>query len=99
MHKRSVLALLAIATFAAAVLVGLGASTAFAGEVTGNCNKSDVGTTPNDNCKTEYSNGNSWCRFSGQNDKPDSTDPNDPGGNVQNWGHTAQPGTDVDPSD
>ena len=37
MRKGSTLALLAIATFAAAVVAGLGTSVAFAGESTGNC--------------------------------------------------------------
>jgi len=91
MRKRSMLALLAIATFAAAVVAGLGTSVAFAGELTGNCHHagSDQATA---NCKGgeesgRVSNGNSWCSFSGQNDNPDNslTDPN-PGGNTQNWG-------------
>ena len=92
MRKRSVLALLAIATFAAAVVAGLGTSVAFAGEVTGNCNHAKEGSTAADNCKGEdpdqrVSNGNSWCSYSGQNDNPDNpiTDEN-PGGNTQNWG-------------
>lgn len=37
MRKKSLLALLAFATFAAAIVVGMGASAAFAGESTGNC--------------------------------------------------------------
>lgn len=37
MRKKSLLALLAFATFAAAIIVGMGASAAFAGESTGNC--------------------------------------------------------------
>jgi hypothetical protein len=89
MRKKSLLAMLALVTFAAAVVVALGAAPAMAGEVTGNCNhaKSEKAA---DNCKGEdgrVSNGNSWCSFSGQNDEPDNplTDEN-PGGNTQNWG-------------
>ena len=103
MRKKSVLAVLAIATFAAAVVVGLGASAAVAGEVTGNCNHQDPGSTANDNCKGQdpdprVSNGNSWCSFSGQNDDPNSTDPANPGGDTQNWGQLVSSGA-VDPSE
>jgi opacity protein-like surface antigen len=90
-RKKSLLALLAIATFAAAVVAGLGASAASAGEVTGNCNHAGSDQAA-ENCKGaeesgRVSNGNSWCSFSGQNDNPDNplTDEN-PGGNTQNWG-------------
>lgn len=96
MRRKSLLAVLAIATFAAAVVVGLGASAASAGEVTGNCNHATNAQSA-DNCKAEYSNGNSWCRFSGQNDDPTSTDPANPGGNTQNWGQDVKSGT-FDPS-
>jgi len=104
MRKKSMLALLAIATFAAAVVVGMAASAAVAGEVTGNCSHQDPGSTANDNCKGQdgrVSNGNSWCSFSGQNDDPDSEDPNNPPGKTQNWGQTSQPNTEgkLDPSD
>ena len=70
MRKRSSLALLAIATFAVAVVTGLGAGAAFAGEVTGNCNNAD-NAKAQENCKgqeggegTRVSNGSSWCSFS-----------------------------------
>jgi hypothetical protein len=76
MRKRSLLALLAIATFAAAIAAGLGAGAASAGEVTGNCNhaKSEKAEA---NCKdtpigapseTEPPHASSICSFSGQND-------------------------------
>ena len=104
MRKRSFLALLAIATFAAAVVTGLGAGAAFAGEVTGNCNHAGSANA-GDNCKGEdgrVSNGNSWCSFSGQNDEPDNpiTDEN-PGGNTQNWGQDVSKNHvgSVDPSE
>ena len=71
MGKKSVLALLAFATFAAAVVVGMGASAAFAGEQTGNCNNAKPGSSAADNCKTgQNPNANSICAFSGQNDNP-----------------------------
>ena len=99
---KRLLVVAAIAILAVAVGAGIGASSAAAGEVTGNCNhaKSEKAA---DNCKGteeaggQVSNGNSWCRYSGQNDKPDSTDPADPGGNTQNWGHTAQANTTGSP--
>ena len=50
MRKKSLLALLAIATFAAAVVAGLGSTAALAGEVTGNCNHPD-NATAQDNYK------------------------------------------------
>jgi hypothetical protein len=96
MRKKSLLALLAFATFAAAAVVGMGTSAAFAGEVTGNCNHATNDQSAS-NCKDEFSNGNSWCRFSGQNDNPGSTDPANPGGNTQNWGQLVNSGA-VDPS-
>ena len=90
MRKRSLLTLLAIATFAVAVVAGWGAGAASAGEVTGNCNHAEEGSPAADHCKgvegDRVSNGNSWCSFSGQNDDPDSTDPANPPGNTQNWG-------------
>jgi len=98
--RTKTLLVLALATFVAAIVAGMGANAAFAGEVTGNCNHADPGTTANDNCKgpdPAVSNGNSWCRYSGQNDKPDSTDPADPGGNTQNWGQLVKSGA-VEPS-
>ena len=84
MRKRGLLALLAIATFAAAVMAGLGTSVAFAGEVTGNCNHAKEGSAAADNCKTDQdANANSICSFSGQNDNPNSTNPENPGGKTQ----------------
>src|SRR5688572_19317307 len=77
MSKRSLLALLAIATFAAVVATGLGASVAFAGEVTGNCNHAKPGSKAADNCgptpigapgDTDPPHASSICSFSGQND-------------------------------
>ena len=101
MRKRGLFALLAIATFAVAVVVGLGSSAAFAGEVTGNCNHADNAKAA-DNCKgqepgpgTRVSNGSSWCSFSGQNDNP--AEPGPGGGNTQNWGQLVSKGAE-DPS-
>jgi hypothetical protein len=91
MRKRSLLALLAIATCAAAVGAGLGASAASAGEVTGNCNNAKEGSPAADNCKTgQNANANSICAFSGQNDVPDApldqAEPPGPGGPSQSYG-------------
>jgi hypothetical protein len=91
MRKKSLLVLLAIATFAAAVVVGMGASAAFAGEVTGNCNNAPAGSPAADNCKEDQNaNANSICAFSGQNDNPDApldqAVPPGPGGPSQSYG-------------
>ncbi len=93
MRKRSLLALLAIATFAAAVAAGLGTSAASAGEVTGNCNNAKEGSPAADNCKEgQNANANSICAFSGQNDDPDSTNPENPGGKTQSYGQDVSAG-------
>ena len=93
MRKRSLLALLAIATFAAAVSAGLGAGAASAGEVTGNCNHATEGSAAAANCKTDQNaNANSICSFSGQNDNPGSTNPENPGGKTQSYGQDVRSG-------
>jgi hypothetical protein len=56
---------------------GAGASAASAGEVTGN-----GGPTAGP------AHANSICVFSGQNDNPTSTDPENPGGIVQSYGYS-----------
>jgi hypothetical protein len=91
MRRRSLLALLAIATFAAAVVVGLGATAASAGEVTGNC-KNDNNAQAADNCKDDYSNGNSECKFSGQNDVPEGSADDGIGGTSQSYGQDVKAG-------
>jgi hypothetical protein len=67
--------LLTLAACAAAAS-GLSANAAFAGEITGNGKKED------------YSQGHSVCKFSGQNDNPTSTDPENPPGRVQSYGYS-----------
>ena len=93
MSKRSLLALLAIATFAAAIATGLGASVAFAGEVTGNCNHAKPGSKAEDNCgpnpigapgETDPPHASSICSFSGQNDGE--PPPGRTAEHVQSWG-------------
>lgn len=109
MRKGSMLALLAIATFAAAVVAGLGTSVAFAGESTGNCGAGQPvdafkgSDTAAANCKgplaeagTRVSNGKSWCSYSGQNDYPDGSQ-SGPGGRTQNFGQDVKLGL-FDPS-
>jgi hypothetical protein len=104
MRIRSLLALLAFASFAAAVVVGMGASAAFAGESTGNCGAGQPvdpftgSATAAANCKgplaapgTRVSNGNSWCSYSGQNDYPDGSQ-SGPGGRTQNYGQDVKSG-------
>ena len=99
MRKRSLLALLAIATIAGAVAAGVGASAASAGEVTGNCNNAKQGSPAADNCKEgQNANSNSICSFSGQNDNPDSTNPENPGGKTQSYGQDVRAGR-ADPSE
>jgi hypothetical protein len=74
--NKSLLALLAVASFAVAVVVGMGASAAFAGEVTGNCNHAKSAKA-SENCKEtpigapsdeDPPHASSICSFSGQND-------------------------------
>ena len=109
MLKGSRLALLAIATFAAIVVAGLGTSVAFAGESTGNCGAGQPvdpfkgSATAAANCKgplaeagTRVSNGNSWCSYSGQNDYPDGTKSGPPG-RTQSFGQDVRLGF-FDPS-
>jgi len=109
MRKGLKLALLAIATFAAAVVAGLGTSVAFAGESTGNCGADQPvdafkgSTTAAANCKgplaeagTRVSNGNSWCSYSGQNDYPDGSK-SGPAGRTQSFGQDVELGL-FDPS-
>jgi hypothetical protein len=104
MRKGSRLALLAIATFAAAVVAGLGTSVAFAGESTGNCGAGQPvdpfkgSATAAANCKgplaeagTRVSNGNSWCSYSGQNDYPDGSQ-SGPAGRTQSYGQDVKLG-------
>jgi hypothetical protein len=97
MRKKSVLALLAFASFAAAVVVGMGASAAFAGEVTGNCGAGDTvfpfkgSDKAANNCKDDYSQGNSICKFSGQNDHTDGS-ASGPGGRTQSYGQDVSSG-------
>jgi hypothetical protein len=73
-----------VAVLCAAALLGLGASTAFAGEVTGSGNNS------------EQNQGTSWCSFSGLNDDPDApldgSGPNGPGGQSQSYGQDVKLG-------
>jgi hypothetical protein len=66
--------LLASVVCAVAIAVA-GVSSAFAGEVNGKGQPTAAPTHTN-----------SICAFSGQNDKPDSTNPEDPGGIVQSYG-------------
>jgi hypothetical protein len=79
--------LLAVATAVAAVAAALGAGAASAGEVTGNCNNAP-NANASENCKKQYAQGASECKFSGQNDDPDSENPMDPGGRVQSYGYS-----------
>jgi hypothetical protein len=104
MRKGSMLALLAIATFAAAIVAGFATSVAFAGESTGNCGATQTvdpfkgSAKAAANCKgplaeagTRVSNGNSWCSYSGQNDYPDGSS-NGPGGRTQSYGQDVKLG-------
>ena len=89
---KRLLVVAAVAILAAAVAAGIGARGAAAGEVTGNCNhaKSEKAA---DNCKTDQNaNANSICSFSGQNDNPESTDPENPGGKTQSYGQDVKSG-------
>jgi hypothetical protein len=73
-RSKSVLAVAVCAALCGSVGVGA----AFAGEVNGS----------ETNPKFQFSQGRSICKFSGLNDNPDSTDPEDPGGRVQSYGYS-----------
>jgi hypothetical protein len=75
MDRKSLLAV----AFCAAALTGVGANAAFASEVIG----PPGSLTPNE---AATSHANSICVFSGLNDDPTSTDPENPGGIVQSYG-------------
>ena len=68
---------LLVAAICAAVVAGAGVSAAFAGEVNGN-GKATAGPA----------HAHSICVFSGQNDDPTSTDPENPGGVAQSYGYS-----------
>ena len=74
---------LAVAVCAAAVM-GLGANAALAGEVTGNGKPTPIGAAPDNDLHA-----GSICSFSGQNDNPTSTNPENPPGRVQSYGYSA----------
>ena len=87
------------ATFVVAIVAAVGATTASAGEVTGNCspNSKSQGKS-GENCKKEFSQGASICKFSGQNDDPNGDDPaNGPPGRTQSYGQDVRSGG-LDPS-
>ena len=94
--------LLVVATFAAVVVAGLGASAASAGEATGNCSPNTKSEKAAANCKEDQNqNSNSVCSFSGQNDDPTGAGPppgaNGPGGRTQSYGQNVAAGRN-DPS-
>ena len=83
------------AILAAAVVAGLGASAASAGESTGNCHNENNGKAA-DNCKgpdPRVSNGNSICSFSGQNDHPEGSSTEGIGGVSQSYGQDVKAGS------
>jgi hypothetical protein len=74
---------LLVGALAASLVVAMGASAAFAGEVTGSGANSD------------QNQGVSWCSFSGLNDDPDAPltgGPNGPGGTAQSYGQEVKLG-------
>jgi hypothetical protein len=64
------------AVCAAALIASVSVSTVLAGEINGT------------GSKTHYSQGRSICKFSGLNDDPSSTNPENPGGRVQSYGYS-----------
>lgn len=72
-----------VGAIAGLLVVAMGASAAFAGEVTGSGKNSD------------QNQGMSWCSFSGLNDDPDASltgGPNGPGGTSQSYGQEVRLG-------
>ena len=74
---------LLVAAVSTVIMLGPGVGTAFAGEVTGN-GMPTAGPT----------HANSICVFSGKNDDPTSTDPENPGGVSQSYGQDVKHGLD-----
>lgn len=83
--------LLAVAACIAAV-VGVGAGSAIAGEVKGP--PSTTGATTDYTAARTHA--NSICAYSGLNDNPASTNPMNPGGQVQSYGQDVGSGS-IDP--
>ena len=77
-------ALLLLAVLCAVLVAAVGASSAFAGESTGNGKQTPIGAAPDNDPHAS-----SICSFSGQNPEGllDPSDPNFEPGHVQNWGH------------
>lgn len=76
MRRRSI-----VIALAAVMVMVMGVSTAFAGEVTGSGKNSD------------QNQGKSWCSFSGLNDDPEGLDPaNGPAGKTQSYGQDVRLG-------
>jgi hypothetical protein len=84
--------------FVAAFCAFTVSTAAIAGEVNGSTK----------NPREDYSRGVSWCKFSGLNDDPDSTNPMNPPGHTQNFGQLVanygfdpqevNPGTECNPT-
>ena len=79
--------MLAVAACTAAV-VGVGAGSAFAGEV-----KGPPASGPTTDYTAARTHANSICAYSGLNDNPASTNPMDPGGRVQSYGQDVKNGS------
>jgi len=77
MSKKALLA----AVFGALVVAAVGASSAFAGEVTGNGKPTPIGAAPDDDPHAS-----SICSFSGQNDFHPPDDVGRTAEHVQSWG-------------
>lgn len=80
MHTRR----LATALATALLLIAISAGATLAGEVTGNGKPLKV----EDSKWGTGLHSRSFCAFSGQNDNPTSTDPENPGGRVQSYGYS-----------
>ena len=76
---------LLLAALCAVAIAAFGASSAFAGESTGNGKETPIGLATE-----EAPHASSICSFSGQNPEGllDPSDPNYEPGRVQNWGHS-----------
>jgi hypothetical protein len=84
MHATSMKTRLGLAFASSLVTLALSIGVAAAGEVNGNGEslKIDDGKWPTG------LHARSFCAFSGQNDNPTSTDPENPGGRVQSYGYS-----------
>jgi hypothetical protein len=85
MRARATTSRIGLAFGSSLFVLALSAGSVLGGEVTGNRQSLKI----EDSKWGTDLHARSFCAYSGQNDKPASTDPMDPGGRVQSYGYSA----------